>query len=186
MSIDAIRPRDVNWNDDHDASSALATKEQGAKTPDFSSSVFSFVHLPTGLLAAASRPTIATVRADARDVAAKADALLRDLRSPQIAEYVKSGAKLYEAYVKLNLCIGSLAKALYSVEHGELDKLLDTAKNGFDVPDKLAALVAAHHEFAKANGPKTNAACAQVARDAVSLAEAQAKLASDVMKSVMP
>ncbi len=183
MTIDAVRGRST-VQQDHDNQSSVVTPDREAKTPDFSASIFSAVHIPTALIAHAS--SVSKLRADVADVKAKFETLVRDLKSPEIASYATAGANVYAAYVKMNLCAGKLAGALYALDKGDTKEFLTALKEGFDFPAKLKALVDAHHEFMKANGPKTNAAFSKVAHDLVELDKSQAALVADAAKAVTP
>ncbi len=185
MSIDAIRPRDTSQQDRGDEQ-PVATRDHETKLPDFSAAIFSAVHLPTGLIAHTSSTSLSTLRADLADLKTKFETLARDLKSPEIVNYAKTGAGVYSAYVKVNLCVGKLAAALYALDKGDTKEFLSALKEGFDIPSKVHALVEAHREFAKANGPKTGAAFGKLAQDFVELDKSQAKLLADTAKAVTP
>jgi hypothetical protein len=184
MSIEALRPRDPSYRDDSDQASkpiAQKTVETEAKTPDFSATIFSAVHLPTGLVAS-SRPTVATVMRDAADLKTKLDAVTHDLKSPELAAYATSAVGVYTAYVKLNVGLGTLGMAVYGLAKGDAKDLLVAVRGVLELPAKAKDMTAAHREFAKANGPKTNAALAKLGRDLMAMQEAAIKLASDARR----
>jgi len=165
MTIDAIRKRDLDYpTDDAAPESRPQTKE-----PDFSA--HASVQLPTGLIT--SRASFAARVADLRT---NVEALKNDLKSPEIAKYCSSSASLYYAYVKVNVTVGQLASALSSMASGDGKEALRALTQAIDLPTKISALVQAHHDFQRANGPKTNEAFAKVLRDAFAVQSSMMKL----------
>ncbi len=145
MSIDALRPRDFDYQD---------------RTIQF--------------------PTRAGVSRDVAELRASLDAVKHDLEAPAIVKYVTSASSLYYAYVKVNVTIGQLASAAYSLSQGDGKEALRALTNALDLPAKLKALVDAHHEFAKSNGPATNRAFAQVLHDIAHVYASALRVAADL------
>lgn len=182
MTIDALRPRDLAYtNDPQEVEAKPHNNDQTTKTPDFASSVFAAVHLPTGLIGGHAG---SSVTRDLADLQAKVSKVAADLNSPEIAAALKADAKVYGAYVFFNACFLPLAKAAF-IDQGPA-KIMGGAIAALalykGLPAAIDELKSAHQAATSANA-SAHPAFAQLVKDLVAMQESALKLAVDVKKS---
>lgn len=180
MSVTALRPRETV----HDGADPQATKPASEpvtpKEPDFSSSVFAAVHLPTGLLTGSARPTPATLAKDWAALRSHVAAVSADLRSPELAAALKADARVYASYVFFNACFLPLAKAAF-VDAGPariMSSAIAIVALWKGIPAAIADMKASHARAVDAN-VKAHPALHKLLHDVAAMEESAIRLAAD-------
>lgn len=182
MSIDALRPRDAIRQDPGQGDSQPpVTGDHEPKSPDFSTSIFHAVHLPTGLVSS-PRPTVATVAKDLADLKANVARVAADAKSPEVLGVLKADARVYRAFVSFNLSFLPLAMSLSDPAKlipGSVAAIVTLAKF---LPSAIDELKSTHHAACLANG-KAHPALARLIHDLVAMQGSAIKLVADAKKA---
>ena len=159
MSISGIGASTISNQDPYDRERHGPVAPQ--KSPqdfDFSGAAYAAVHVPTGLLASSSspsKPTLATVTADAKDLEAKAKAFLHALTSPAIQEAVKKNGAALATLTKIELTVGVAIVAIAAFKDkgaaalGALwvvDKAMSNGRNILSLPDDIKTFISQFKE----------------------------------------